>query len=66
MDDDLIMEVLRQQLTAMLLDKAPLAYNDDGLERVKRATLEAWDAMDPVDRQKLVDDSYKFVVECLQ
>lgn len=60
------MEEFVQQLMDSMNSSGPIHYNDEGLALVRQATLEVWNAMDPVDRQKLVDASYKFIVECHQ
>jgi hypothetical protein len=45
--------------------REPLVYNDGGIALLREATAEVWEAMDPVDRQRLIDASHAFVIECL-
>ena len=63
---DSFMEEFVQQLMDSMNHSGPIYYNDEGLSLVREATLKVWNAMDPVDQKKLVDESHKFVISCLQ
>lgn len=63
---DQFMEEFVQQLMDSLNHSGPIYYNDEGLALVRQATLEVWNAMDPIDQKKLGDAAYKFVIECHQ
>jgi hypothetical protein len=63
---DPLEEFMQGLLDQLLVDRGPIYYNDDGLELVKQAAADTWDAMDPVDQQRLIDESYKFVTSCHQ
>jgi hypothetical protein len=68
MDDDAAIAKMFEQaiLERLSASDKPVYWNDEGMALLQQASDEAWAAMDPADRQKLIDASYRFVIECLR
>jgi hypothetical protein len=62
---DWMAQAIFERLTAADT-REPLVYSDQGIALLRAATAEVWEAMDPIDRQRLIDASHRFVIECLR